>query len=188
MPRHGSWLWTAALLCALGCAGSEEGAAQEQPPASPEQPGKQEPKPQAKDEKDLAQAEEKAEEARRYDLLVSEKGTDKPFRLSEGAMFVPEVSLFGGEGGKTSKLLRLKRGAAELTIPFRRIKRIEVKNEKDDRLEVTVKLVPAEGQEETELQGSVKAGLELRGTYAGTGLQATAKLREVTAVELVPQK
>jgi len=116
------------------------------------------------------------------------KDPEKGFRLVKGALFVPEVSLFGGEGGTASKLVRLKSGPAEVTIPFRRIKKITVTGDKDDRIEVTITLVPAPGQEKDRIDGSLKAGLELRGTYEGTDFPAVAKLRDLVSVELIPQE
>ena len=77
--------------------------------------------------------------------------------------------------------------AAELTIPFRRIEKIEVKNEKEDRLEVRVTLLAGEGGEKKAIEGTVKAGLELRGSYQDTKLRATVKLREVVSLTLQPR-
>lgn len=182
--RRGSLFWTATVLCALGCA-SEQGVAQENPP--PAQP----PAPPAEPDKKGKQREvdeEKLEEGRRYQVSIQERGREGTFKLGEAALFVPEVSLFGGEGGALSKLLRLKCGAAELLVPFRRIKRVEIGVEKEDRLEVKVQLLPEGTEVPAPLAGTIKAGLELRGTYEGTGLKATVKLREVTQVELEPLK
>lgn len=184
MPRGAGW-FTATVLCVLGCAGPEQGAAQDNPPPA-EQPtsAPSEEKPRKSREPD----EEKLEEGRRYNVAVRERGQEQGFKLLDAALFVPEVSLFGGEGGQTSKLLRLKRGAAELTVPFRRIKKIDVLSEKDDRLEVVVHLVPPEGSQEPPppLNGTIKAGLELRGGYEKTSLRAVVKLREVISLELEP--
>lgn len=187
MPRGAGW-WTATVLCILGCAGPEQGAAQDTPPVADPPPAGQPQDQPAK--KPREPDEEKQEEGRRYDVSVRERGQEQAFKLLDASLFVPEVSLFGGEGGRPSKLLRLKRGAAELTIPFRRIKKIDVLSEKEDRLEVVVQLVPGEGSQEAPapINGTIKAGLELRGGYEKTSLKAVVKLREVLSLELEPAK
>jgi len=159
--------WTAALALALGCSAPEGAAQEERAPAS---------RPAAGDE-----------ETARYAAEVRERG-DEAFTLGDASLFVPEVSLFGGSGGEETRLLELKRGAAKIEVPFARIERVEVGKERLDRLEVTVHLRPAPGEDEppAPLAGTVRSSLELRGTYAGTGMSAVVRLRDIAEVALRP--
>lgn len=173
------------LALALGCASAPErdGGARPQAAARPtSRPGGGEgggdgPK-KADDEAD----------SHRYKARITDryqKPDEKPFVLANAVVFVPEVSLFGGGGGTETKQLEVKRGSLQVEVPFARIAVIEVGKVEEDRLWVTLKLRPAaDGTAQDPIEGTVKASLELRGTYAANAdLKATVKLREAKHVE-----
>ncbi|HBP23828.1 MAG TPA: hypothetical protein DEA08_39380 [Planctomycetes bacterium] len=115
------------------------------------------------------------------DRYVKEGG--KPFQVTQVVLFVPEVSLFGGAAGKESKTLVLKRGAASIEVPFAKLRAIEVGERKEDRITLNLE-VEAEKPEGRKLSGTVKASLELRGTYASNGFKTTVRLRDVKRLTL----
>src|SRR5690349_16431135 len=132
------WSWTSVLvLMTLGCA-AEEGAAQEEPPVqqAPAQNGAP-----AKDDAD-AEAPQK-----KFTATVKDRYLPEPWQVRGALLFVPEVSLFGGGGGKETRSLVVKRGAAELDIPLERIAKLEIGEQDEDLLSIKVTLRPAEGDE-----------------------------------------
>ena len=176
------WLWGAlVLILALGCT-SQEGVAQE---PAPDKATQAKAKKAKKDKK-------KVKDKRDYTATIRDKHQgkdDKPFAVSKVVVFVPEVSLFGGGSGEEIKELELKKGSATLEVAFARIAKIEIGKQKEDRLELTLTLRPAKGgKAPPPLKGTVKASLELRGTYALNELPCTVKLREAVVVELAPTK
>lgn len=164
------WLWLSGLLV-LGCAAPEtpQARAQDDAPPTSRQASKPDKKP-----------------APKYRATILQRGTDKPFELREVTLFVPEVSLFGGDSGKESDVLELRRGATRLEVPLERLAKLEIgePNPDADRIDVTITLRPEEGQQEAPppLRGTVKANLELRGRYEG--LKAVIKLREAKEISL----
>lgn len=179
MRSFDRWSWTAALvLMTLGCA-AEEGAAQDEPPTQ------QAPKPQgaAKDE-----ADDDAPQVT-FTATVKDRYLQDPWQVKNAVLFVPEVSLFGGGGGKETRSLLVKRGAAELDIPLERIAKLEIGEQDEDLLSVKVLLRPAEGEPTpAPIEGTVRSSLELRGTFNTSDLKTTVRLREAAWIELAVQK
>lgn len=183
-----SWSWGLLVLTlVLGCA-SEEGVAQDAPtkpvakkPVASKKPGKAPSK--KKDAKDKT----------RYQAKVTDKHVntgqgDEPFVVKDAVLFVPEVTLFGGGAGEQVKELKLKRGSAEITIPFSKIESLEIGKLSEDRLDLTVKLRGIKKPEDAKLVGTVKAGLELRGKLGDKDLDTIVKLRHAKTIEISPIK
>lgn len=167
------WSWTTAFALVLGCASPEEGAAQEQPPAQPPAQGGQ-----------GAPANPKAP-APRFDATIKDRFLAEPWQLREAILFVPEVSLFGGGGGEEKRELVVKVGAAELTVPLARVARIEVGEQDEDVLQVTVTVRATETDPTPQpIKGTVRSSLELRGNYGASELKTSVKLRELSWLEL----
>lgn len=169
------WSWTTAFALVLGCASPEEGVAQEPPPA--EQPpaaqngGGEAGKPKAP--------------APKFDAVIKDRFLAEPWQLREAILFVPEVSLFGGGGGEETRELLVKVGAAELTVPLARVARIEVGEQDEDVLQVTVMVRPTETDPTPQpIKGTVRSSLELRGNYGASDLKTSVKLRELAWLEL----
>lgn len=188
MGKLGTWIWGGALLLALGCAGNGGAVAQDEAgkpeTQTPEAPRKEEPAEQPKATGD----EEEKEDTRRYAariIDVYQPPEDKPFVVEDVALFVPEVSLFGGSGGKRVKTFELRKGAATIEVPFARIAKITVGKVDEDLLNVTIELRDTKPEHKT-LTGKVKANLELRGTFVAGDLETNVKLRETKEIELAP--
>ena len=182
MRRAGSW-WCglAVLVAVLGCA-SEEGVAQERDDPPPAPTTVTPPRGSA------AEVDPK-QDTRKYLARVRDqyqKDEEKPFVVTNVSVFVPEVSLFGGGAGEEIKYLVLKRGAATFEVPFARIKQLAVGKVDEDRLRVRVILRDVSEKGAEVLEGTVKASLELRGTFAANGLPTTIKLRETKLIDLEP--
>jgi len=177
------------LLLGIGCAAEQGAVAQDKEPAptSRDTKANQGGSEQGDSEGDRAKPSKKKKmdpkvyRATITDRYVKEGG--KPFQVTQVVLFVPEVSLFGGAAGKESKTLILKRGAASIEVPFAKLRAIEVGEQKEDR--ITLKLeVEAKKPEGRKLSGTVKASLELRGTYASNGFKTTVRLRDVKRLTL----
>jgi hypothetical protein len=167
------WSWTTAFALVLGCASPEEGVAQDQAPAQQPAPG------------GGAAATPKAP-APKFDAMIKDRFLTEPWQLREAILFVPEVSLFGGGGGEETRELVIKVGAAELTVPLSRVARIEIGEQDEDVLHVTVLVRPTEGDATPQpVKGTVRSSLELRGMYGASDLKTTVKLRELTWLDLV---
>lgn len=173
------------LLLGIGCAAEEGAVAQEKQPAPTSRDTKanqggsergEQAKPRKKQKLDP-----KVYQATITDRYVKEGG--KPFQVTQVVLFVPEVSLFGGSAGKESKTLILKRGAASIEVPFAKLRAIEVGEQKEDQIALTLE-VEAKEPEGRKLSGTVKASLELRGTYASNGFKTTVRLRDVKRLTL----
>lgn len=178
------WSWTAAFALVLGCASPEEGAAQEQPPAQEQQPA-----PEQQPGQQPAPAGAATDKSRastpRFDAMIKDRFLAEPWHLRDAILFVPEVSLFGGGGGEETRELMIKVGAAELTVPLSRITRIEIGEQDEDVLQVTVLVRPTERDPAPQpVKGTVRSSLELRGSYGVSDLKTTAKLRELAWLEL----
>lgn len=177
MARRTSLVFPVCCLWLLGCGAPQQGTAQDSQPTK-EQPVKEGPTKAPQD-------------VRVYRAKVQEKGKkpDETFELRQVVILAPKVSLFGGGSGEPVKSLELRDGAARIKVPLDRLKVLTVIQEVEDRLQVTVKLTPAEsGGEATLLEGTIKANLELQGTYGSSGLKTIVKLREVTTAEFSLQK
>jgi hypothetical protein len=169
MRMLGRWWWTTAFALLLGCA-ADRGAAQDTPLTHPTPPAEAAPKHEVE-----------------YRALIKDKFQDRPFEVRGVALYVPQVSLFGGGSGERKLELTLKVGAAELTLPFDRVERIDVGAMTEDALSVKV-AVRAKGDAPAEVyEGTIKSSLELRGTFSVSGLQTVVRLREVERVELAAQ-
>lgn len=174
------------LLLGIGCAAEQGAVAQDKEPAPTSrdtkanqggsEKGGSKGTPQKKKKMDP-----KVYRATITDRYVKEGG--KPFQVTQVVLFVPEVSLFGGAAGKESKTLVLKRGAASIEVPFAKLRAIEVGAQKDDRITLNLE-VEAKKPEGRKLSGTVKASLELRGTYASNGFKTTVRLRDVKRLTL----
>src|SRR5687767_8989689 len=112
MRGFGRWSWAAAFVLALGCA-AEEGVAQDGEPPLQQQNGDSPPRDDKKDDD--------ADEGPRFLATVKDKFLVEPWQVRGALLFVPEVSLFGGGGGEESRVLIVKRGAAELEVPMEQI-------------------------------------------------------------------
>jgi hypothetical protein len=170
-----SWLWLSCVLV-LGC-------------AAPETPAQAQERGGGGDRPTTARSDDEAEEIVRFRAEILERGKDEAFTLEGVALFVPEVSLFGGDSGEESEVLEVRKGATRLEVPLERLAVLEI-SEPDpdaDRIEVTIRLRADEGAEEpAPLTGTIKANLELRGLYQG--LKAVIKLREAKQVKLTVQE
>ena len=178
MVRRTSLVFPLCCLWLLGCGAPQQGTAQDTPQG--EQAEGEAPTSRPTD------SEAPAEDTRVYRVKVQEKGkkAGETFELRQVAILAPRVSLFGGGDGEAVKTLELRDGAARIQVPLHRLKALSVIQEVEDRLQVTVKLRAAEaGGEETLLEGTIKANLELKGTYGSSGLTTVVKLREVTTAE-----
>jgi len=178
MARRTSLVFPVCCLWLLGCGAPQQGTAQDSRPTE-EQPAEEAP------------AKDAPADTRVYRAKVQEKGKkpDETFELRQVEILAPKVSLFGGGSGEPVKSLELRDGAARINVPLDRLKVLTVIQEVEDRLQVTVKLTPAEsGGEATLLEGTIKANLELQGTYGSSGLKTIVKLREVTTAEFSLQK
>lgn len=186
MGKLGTWIWGGALLLALGCAGNGGAVAQDEA-GKPETRTPEAPRASKPAEKAAADDEEK-EDTRRYAARITDvyqAAEEKPFVVEDVALFVPEVSLFGGSGGKRVKTFELRKGAATIEVPFARIAKITVGKVDDDLLNVTFELRDAKPEHKT-LSGKIKANLELRGTFVAGDLETNVKLRETKEIELAP--
>ena len=127
--------------------------------------------------------------APRFRLRVTDRHDgSQPFTLVEGALFAPEVSLFGGGNAEPLREITLRRGAAEIQIPAERVRRIQVIQDANgrvaaDRLQVTITVRNESGNGERRLEGTVRSNLELRGSYEDSGLQTVVHLRDVDTAE-----
>jgi hypothetical protein len=182
------------LAVLLGCAGGEDTKAQEKPasPDAKQDDGKPAPKPADKGAA-KGEAPEKVEDMRKYRALVTDRFNTPDFEVTDAVVWVPEVSLLGAEGGTAKKELLVKRGAAELIVPFSDIAWIEFREFKEDRLEVAVKRVADAKSDDPKVRdrflvGTIKSNLQLRGKYEKTALDARLKLREVLKVVLQPME
>lgn len=169
--------WVTAFALFLGCASSEEGAAQDAPP-----PGGATPAP-AQGAPTPAPA---PAPAPKFVATVKDRYLADPWQLRDARLFVPEVSLFGGGGGEETRELVVKVGAAEVAVPLARVNRIEVGEQDEDLLAVTVHVRPTEGEAAQPLKGTVRSSLELRGVFGASDLKTTVKLRELAWLELTP--
>lgn len=169
------WSWTTAFALVLGCASPEEGVAQEQPPPAQTPPAQ-----------DGGAAATPKAPAPKFDAMIKDRFLAEPWQLREAILFVPEVSLFGGGGGEEKRELLIKVGAAELTVPLARVARIEIGEQDEDVLQVTVLVRPTEGDPTPQpVKGTVRSSLELRGMYGASDLKTSVKLRELTWLDLV---
>jgi hypothetical protein len=155
-----------AVAVAVGC-GSEEGKAEDKPgkPDTPATP--------TNDKK----------ETKHFRATITDASGQPPITITDVVLWVPEVSIFGGSGGTAERHLTVKRGALEVEVPFEQVLEIEVGKEKEDRLDIALKLNNPEWKDK-ELRGSVRSSLELRGDFEGSKLKATIKLREVKTVKI----
>lgn len=171
------WAWVTAFALFLGCASSGEGVAQDAPPADgprPRQGGAPAPAPAAAP-------------APRFVATVKDRYLADAWQLRDARLFVPEVSLFGGGGGEETRELVVKVGAAEVAVPLARIVRIEVGDQDEDLLAVTVSVRPTEGDTAAQpLRGTIRSSLELRGVFGTSDLKTSVKLRELAWLELAP--
>jgi hypothetical protein len=194
MRNRFRWCGLVTLLLLLGCA-SEPGAAQDQGKGAKEEEapkGKEEGKKapaKAERKKAKAKSKKKKMDPHVYRATIVDRfqpkdpKKQKPFKATKIRLFEPEVSLFGGSAGKESKtLLLLFRGAATIEVPFARLKKIEVKDVKEDRLNITVE-IDAKEKADQKLEGTVIATLELRGLFA-KDFKTTIKLRDVKTLVL----
>ncbi len=176
--RRGSW--TTAFALFLGCASPEGGAAQDQPPA--QNGGAQNGGAQ---NGGAATSGKPQTPAPHFDAVIKDRFLAEPWQLREAILFVPEVSLFGGGGGEESRELVVKVGAAELTVPLGRVARIEIGEQDEDVLQVTLTVRPTESDPTPQpIKGSVRSSLELRGFYGASDLKTSVKLRELAWLEL----
>lgn len=159
----------------LGCATSEPGQAQDNPPAPA-------PKRDAAKKKDEAPA--IPYRAKIKDRFQKDGAA---YELRRVVLYVPEVSLFGGGGGEEKRVLVVKRGSAEIECPFERIETIKVGAVDEEFLQVEVTLRASGDAPAETLAGTVRSSLELRGTFGTSTLATTVKLREVTEVALAPE-
>lgn len=164
--------WSCLVVLLIGCAAPQPAPAQDRP---------------ATTGKDRAPAAEQAAPERRLSARVTDR-TAEPFELRGVGLWVPEVSLFGGGDGKRASELKLRRGAAEIQVPFGAIARLEVVavDDEEDRIQVKLELREASGDLKA-VEGTIPANLELRGTFASSSLTTTVKLRDVKVVELAPE-
>ena len=175
------------LLLGIGCAAEQGAVAQDKEPAptsrdtKANQGGSERGEAGKKPAQKKKKMDPKVYQATITDRYVKEGG--KPFKVTQVVLFVPEVSLFGGAAGKESKTLVLKRGAASIEVPFAKLRAIEVGQRKEDRITLNLE-VEAEKPEGRKLSGTVKASLELRGTYASNGFKTTVRLRDVKRMTL----
>ncbi len=157
-----SWWWTTLFLLILGCSATPEEA-----PAQ-----------------DRSSGADEVQDTRTYRATLTDEWNDQPFVITNVVLFVPEVSLFGGGDGEEVKELSLRRGSAEIEVPFHRILRITVGDLEQDRLHVTLEVRNESGSGTSSLEGTVKSTLELRGTFQDSGLASVVKVREARTVEL----
>lgn len=196
---------TLALGLLLGCGGSGDTKAQEKPGPDAKADEKGDAKPPA-GKGDAKPGEAKgdakpgdakpAEDAVLYRATVTDRSTDvKEYAIQNAVIWVPEVSILGGEGHTVEKRLLVKKGATEITVPFADIAWIDVGALKEDRLEVKVKTLavlkreqaqPAESRKNEFLVGSVKSNLQLAGRYDDTAFAAHLKIRGVVKIVLEP--
>ncbi len=169
--------WVTAFALFLGCASSEEGAAQDTPP-----PAGPTPAPTPGGTTPAAPP----RPAPKFVATVKDRYLAEPWQLRDARLFVPEVSLFGGGGGEETRELLVKVGAAEVAVPLERVSRIEVGDQDEDLLAVTVLVRPTEGETPQPLKGTVRSSLELRGVFGTSDLKTAVKLRELAWVELAP--
>jgi hypothetical protein len=196
--RLGGVAIASAVAILLGCSSAATNADDakpgDAPPADQKQDQKKDEKAPAKTDENAAKAakaakeqkekeEKDADEKRRFNATVTDKTGTVPFLVSDAQIFVPEVSLLGGEGGKLAKELVVKHGPAEITIPLKDVTSLKVDALKEDRLEVTVRFKdPALAG--SELKGTIKSNLQLHGKYLKSSLDAKLKLRDVDLVTL----
>lgn len=171
MRGFGRCAWVTAFTLFLGCAASEQGAAQEGAP----------PPPPAKTPSSADQA-----PAPKFVATVKDRYLAEPWQLRDAVLFVPEVSLFGGGGGQETRELIVKVGAAEVAVPMARIERIAVGEQDEDILAVTVHVRPTADEAAQPLKGTVRSSLELRGVFGASDLKTSVKLRELEWVQLAP--
>lgn len=173
------------LLLGIGCAAEEGAVAQEKEPAPTSRDTKANQGGSERGEK-AKPAKKKKMDPKVYQATITDryvKEGGKPFQVTQVVLFVPEVSLFGGAAGKESKTLVLKRGAASIEVPFAKLRAITVGEQKEDRISLELE-VEAKKPEGRKLSGTVKASLELRGTYASNGFKTTVRLRDVKRMTL----
>ncbi|RMG16954.1 MAG: hypothetical protein D6731_04985 [Planctomycetota bacterium] len=182
--------WSSSLVVlalVLGCASSPGVAQERRAPES--RPGGAGSGPRGTPKSGEGKKEKKKEQdPTRYQVKVTDKPSAlggapaKPFVVRDVVVFVPEVTLFGGGSGEEVKKLVLRRGSAQVTIPFKRIAVLEFGEPDEDRLPVTVTLKGVEGPA-AKLKGTVKASLELRGKLGATDLDSVVRLRDTRRVE-----
>lgn len=186
MRRDNRLILAAAVAFLLGC-GSEPSKADDQ--KGEEKPAPVDKAPDKKDERPAAAAKKDEKKGKRFLGTVTDRLPDvKPFTIEEAKIFTPQVSIFGGDSGLEETTLRVKHGAAEIEVPFEDVTEVTFGNVKDDRLEVVVAFREKAGV----LEGTVKANLQLRGTYVMADpsapkkqeLKAQLKLREIKSVKL----
>lgn len=171
--------WMTAFGLFLGCASSEQGAAQDGPA-----PQEKTPAPPARTS-DAPAAGQQAP-APKFVATVKDRYLAEPWQLRDALLFVPEVSLFGGGGGEETRELVVKVGAAEVAVPLTRIERIAVGAQDEDILAVEVHVRPTAGEAPQPLKGTVRSSLELRGVFGASDLRTSVKLRELKWVQLAP--
>lgn len=203
MIQRRNFCLTLALALLLGCGGGVATKAQEKPGAPDAKPDDKPPEkadgkpPEKADAKpDAAHADKGdklAKDLRSYRATVTDKSTEvKDYVIRDAVIWAPEVSILGGEGHTEEKQLIVKRGAAELIVPFADIAWFELGTLKEDRLEIKVKRVSQLKSEDPKVRelvliGTIKSNLQLSGKYEDTTLQARLKLREVLKVVLEPE-
>jgi hypothetical protein len=183
--------FTVALAVLLGCAGGESTKAQEKP--APDAKSDDKDKGEKSDKGKAAErekAEKEKEDKRVYKAVVTDRSPEtsqKDYAISNAEIWVPEVSIFGGEGHTAEKKLSVKRGAAEINVPFTEIAWVSFGELKEDRLVVEVKRI-VDVKTDKVLSGTIKSNLLLHGTYENTNLEAKLKLREVSKIVLEAQE
>jgi hypothetical protein len=193
--RENRLLLATAVAFLLGC-GSGPSKADDEKPADTKPPAaaggdkadkkddaaKDDKKDEKKDDKSA-----KKEDPRVYRATVKDWNDTPEFVIDEAVLWVPEVSILGGSSGKKDKNLIVKMGPADIEVPFAEIAQLTFGKAKEDRLPVTVWFNDPE-KKDKQLEGTVKANLQLKGTYLARKLDAVLKLREVKTLKLEPVK
>jgi hypothetical protein len=183
--RENRLLLAATVALLLGCGSSPTRAddqkdPKDQPPAEKKDDKKDEKKDDAKADKPAEKAPAKV---RSFKVTVTDNFNTKPFTIEDAVIWVPEVSILSGEGGKATYSLFVKRGAAEIEVPLEdiaEVKGIKAAAKEPDRLECTVVFKNGD----PEITGTIKANLSLQGRYDKSKLTAKCKLREITSFKV----
>lgn len=146
------------------------------------------PKDEKKDEKkpEKPAPEKKKKVHRPFAAKVKDRYNNE-FEVATAFLWVPEVSLLGGESGDEKQVFTVKKGAAEIEIPFEDVESVEFpRDAKEDRLPIVIVLRDPELKKKLPkgLEGDVKASLQLWGDYEGSKLQAKLKLKELRSIQL----
>ena len=175
-----------ALTILLGCAADGTKADDGKPGGKPAAGEKPADKPAG--EKPADGADKKPEGSKKvFRATVTDRFGTAAFVIADARLWVPEVSLFGGEGGEYKKVVVVKHGAAEIEVPFDEVQTITLKLVKEDRIDVVVTFRAAD-KAGKQLDGTIKSNLQLHGHYEKSNLSARLKLREINEITLEEEK